>query len=272
MSESLVRGAFKIAVGFVVITLILLAGTLYMSKYYLAQQQQFAAAGDVPAALESTRLAARLSPFDSDPLVAESNLLSVQGDNQGALRALKEATRRDPANNVNYGTLGNFYLNQMEDPKAAVGAYREALKRIPKATNIQGFLATALAQSGDLDGAKREYEELADVDRITLQDRYTLGKIYARTSEPDKALETLQQAKEKAEKRRDQAKGPKKARMETFVQSVDLATADVYVAQQDYEGAIGVLEKSKSPQAPAIIELLKTDPELYRQQVLESEI
>ncbi|MGH3145816.1 MAG: tetratricopeptide repeat protein [Rubrobacter sp.] len=275
MSESLVRGVFKAAVGFVAATLILLASTLYLSKYYLQRQQQLAAE-NVEAALESTRLAARLSPLDSEPLVVESNLLSAQGDMAGALGALQEATRRDPANNVNYTTLGSFYLNQMDNPEAAVGAYREALERVPNATNVRGLLATALSRSGDLEGAKREYEKLAEVDRLPLQSRYSLGKIYARTGEPEKAIETLRDTRERAEERLGKAKEPQKAQKEAqreaFVQSVDLAIADAYVAREDYEGAITVLEQSQSPQAPAIIELLRTDPATYRQQVLESEI
>lgn len=272
MSESLVRGVFKVAIGFVVVTLVLLAGTLYASKYYLQQQQRLAAAGDVPGALEAARVAARVSPFDSEPVLAESNLLVFGGQKKAALKALEEATRRDPANSVNFVSLGNFYLGQMDDPESAVRAYREAIERVPKATNVRSLLAAALAGSGDLEGAKREYEELVELGRITQQDRFELGGIYTRTGEPEKALEALRATRERATNRLDEGEESKRAQKEAFVQSLDLAIVDALVVQGDYEGAAEMLQQSSSPQAPALLELLSTNPEQYRQRVLESEV
>lgn len=272
MSESVVRGVFKVAVGFMVATLVMLAGSIYLSKYYLEQQQQLAASGDLPGAIESARLSARLNPFDSVPLIAEANLLAADGERDEALELIQEATRRDPANNSNFVSLGNFYLNEMGDPEGAIRAYREALDRVPKATDVRSALATALTRSGDLEAAKKEYQALAEADRITLQDLYNLGRIQARTGEPERALETLRDTRERALKRVEGTEGERRTQLEVFAQSVDLAIADALVAQGDYQGAIGELETSESRQAPAILELLRTDPEMYRQTVLESGI
>ena len=54
--------------------------------------------------------------------------------------------------------------------------------------------------------------------------------------------------------------------------SVDLAIADAYVAQGDYDEARRVLENSGAEQAPAILELLYINPEEYRETVLNSEL
>lgn len=272
MNESLVRGVFKVAVGFVVATLVVLAGALYASKHYLTQQQQLAAAGETRAAIEAGRLSSRLNPYDSEPLVAQSNLLAARGDREEALELLKEATSRDPASYLNYALLGNFYLSEMDDPEKAIEAYRRALELVPNATNVRSVYATALARSGEVEAAKKEYRVLAESGRSTLQDSYNLGRIQARTDEPDAALRTLREARETARERADKSEGQRKNQVEIFLQSVDLAIADAHVVKGDYASAIEELDQSESPQAPAILELLRTDPEKYRQTVLDSEI
>lgn len=269
------RGVFKVAVGFVVGVLIMLAGTLFLSNQYLNEQRQLAAAGDVEAALERLRLAARLSPFDPAPLANQAFLLQQQGQTQLAVRAFEEAIRRDPGNFVNYVSLGNLQLNGLGDPEAAAKSYRGALERSPKSTDVRASLAAALVGAGNLEAAKREYETLAAAGRITLGDQISLGKVYARTGEPERAVETLRDARERVAGRLERLQNLGKAEEETvldFLDSVDLAIADALIVQGDYEGAREVLEGSRSEQAPAILELLRTNPEMYRESVLDGEI
>ena len=70
---------FRIAVGFALAVLILLAGSLYLSNRYLGEQQRLAATGNVEDAVEKARLASRFNPFDSAPFTAEASLLQRQG-------------------------------------------------------------------------------------------------------------------------------------------------------------------------------------------------
>ena len=262
----------RIAAGFLLGVLILLAGSLSFSRYYLGQQQKLAAAGDVGGALDAARLSARLDPFSSEPIAAQSFLRQAQGNPEEAAELLREAIRRDPANYGNRAQLGNLQFNQLNDPGAAAKTYRKALEQIPKDTGLIANLAAALAATGDLEGAKREYEKCREFGRISTRDLYDLGRIYARTGEPEKAVETLEEVREKARAKVEGSSGPKRVQRELFVNSVDLAIADAYVAQGNYDEATRVLEDSDAEQAPAILELLYIDPEEYRERVLNSEL
>ena len=83
---------------------------------------------------------------------------------------------------------------------------------------------------------------------------------------------TLEEAREKASAKLEGSSGPKRVQRELFVNSVDLAIADAYVAQGNYDEATRVLENSDAEQAPAILELLYINPEEYRESVLNSEL
>ena len=261
---------FKIAVGFVLGVLILLAGSLYLSNRYLAEQQRLAASGDVEAALDAARLSARLDPWSSTPLAAEANLLQRQGRFEEAVGVLRRAIERDPANYANLVQLGSLQLNQLNDPEAAAESYRRAVEKIPRETNLIAAYAQALTRAGDLEGAKREYEKARELGRISNLSLYNLGKIYTRTGEPEKAVKALEQARRAVGSGLEEAEGQERTQRELFIDSVDLATADAYVVQGNYDEAKRVLEGSDAEQAPAILELLNTNPEAYRDSVLNS--
>ena len=249
----------------------MLAIALSLSAYYLAQQQKLATNGDVEEALDAARLSARLDPFNSAPLMAEALLLERQGRNEEAVEVLRDAIKRDPANYTNRVQLGNLQLSQLNDPEAAVESYRLALERIPRDTNLIASLAFALTRTGDLEAAKKEYERVRDLGRISSRSLYDLGRIYTRTGEPEKAVETLQGIREKVAARvEDSNNEVKKIQNELFLNSIDLAIADAHVVRGDYAEAMAVLEESKAEQAPAILELLNTNPEEYRESVLNS--
>lgn len=271
LEQGLSRVAFKISVGFVVGVLILLAVSLSISAYYLAQQQRLATSGDVDGALDAARLSARLDPFNSAPLTAEALLLQRQGQNEEAAEVLRDAIERDPANYSNRTQLGNLQLTQLNDPEAAVESYRRALEQIPRDTNLIASLAFALTRTGDLEAAKTEYERVQEFDRISSRNLYDLGRIYARTGEPEKAVETLTRAREDVAARVEDSNNElKRVQRELFLNSIDLAVADAHVVQGDYDAARAVLEESEAEQAPAILELLNTNPEEYRDSVLNS--
>lgn len=272
MSDSSVRGVFKIAVGFVLAALILLAGAIYMSVSYMKQEQQLAATGDIEGALGKTGAAARLNPFDSTPLLVQSNLLQQQGQNEAAAEALRDATARDPADYVSLVSLGNLQAGRLNQPEEAVKSYERALEKIPRDTGLISALALGFTRVDDLEGAKREYEKLVDLERISPRGLFNLGKIYVRTGDPEKGVETLQKAKRRASASLKKAEGSKKNEREAFAKSVDLALVDALVVEGRYDAARAALQESGSEQAPAILELLDMDPEGYRETVLKSEV
>ena len=272
VSDSAVRKVFMIAVGFVLVALILLAGALYLSVYYMNQEEQLAATGNIEGALDSTRAAARFNPFDSTPLVVQSNLLQQQGQNEAAAEALEEAHTRDPANYTSLVYLGNLHAGRLNQPQKAVDYYERALKKIPRDTGLIFALAQARTRVGDLEGARREYEKLVEFDKIPPRGLFNLGKIYVRTGEPERGVEALKRAKTRASASVERSQGTKRAEREAFVKSVDLALVDALVVEGRYDEARAALQETDSEQAPAILELLNTDPEGYRETVLNSEV
>ena len=73
---------FRVSAAFLVGALILLAASLSLSSYYLDEQQRLAAAGDVNGAVQEVDTAARLDPFDTEPLQGEILTSSKAGEKQ----------------------------------------------------------------------------------------------------------------------------------------------------------------------------------------------
>jgi hypothetical protein len=70
----------------------------------------------------------------------------------------------------------------------------------------------------------------------------------------------------------DKAPGPQTERQKQLLVSMDLATADALVVQGRLGQAQSILSESPSEQAPGLLELLSSDPEAYREQVINSDI
>ena len=252
--------------------MILLAGSLYASVYYMQQEQQLAASGDIEGALEKTRIAARFNPFDATPLRVQSNLLLRQGQNEAAAEALEDASERDPSSYLSLVSLGNLQAGRLDQPVDAVDSYERALRKIPRDTGLIFALAQARTRVGDLEGARREYEKLVEFEKIPPRGLFNLGKIYVRTVAPEKGVETLQKAKSRTSASLERTRESRRAEREAFLVSVDLALVDALVVEGRYDEARAALQESSSEQAPAILELLNTNPEVYRETVLNSEV
>ena len=250
--------------------LILLAVSLYLSNHFLKEQLRLAEIGDLRGARVDVERAARLDPFSSDPPVAEAYLELRQGQTEAAAKAFDEAIRREPANHTNYMSLGDLQRQQLNDPEAAVESYREALSYNPHATAVVARLAETLLSTGDIEGAKAQYEWLRENEKIPLKGLYTLGKIQIRLGEPEEAIKTFEDAKEEAGT--ESSDKSEEAQRKAFIESLDLAIADALVAQGSYDEAREVLWQSSSEQAPAVLALLDEDPEAYRESVLDAPI
>ena len=263
------RIILRLSAGFLVGVLALLATALYLSDYYAGEQQRLAAAGDVTGAMEASRRAVRLDPFDTDALQAQSFLWRQQKKYDRAALALEEAIERDPNNYLPYLTLANLRL-ATGDLDGAVRGYRDVLELNPNAVAARGSLAQTLTMQGKLGEAKAVYEALEEKHRITYQDRYDLGRIQARTGEPLEGVKNIRRARRIAAA---ELNGPRRpAREQQLLVSMDLATADALVVQRHYGQARRILAQSPSEQAPGLLELLNSDPAAYREQVVNSDI
>jgi tetratricopeptide (TPR) repeat protein len=266
------RVVFRISAGFLVGALVLVATALSLSQYYLGEEQRLAAAGDVRGAIEASRTAVRLDPFDTDALEEQSFLLQQEKRYDDAIGALKEAIERDPHNYLPYLRLGTLQLYAMNNPGAAVETYQRALRLNPKATAASEALAQALIRKGDLGAAKKVYEKLRAEGTISYPGLYDLGRIDVRTGEPGEGLQAIKHAQKRAEAALDGLEGPLRTQQQQLIQSMDLAIADALVVQGRYVEAREVLSNSSSEQAPALLELLNSNPDAYRESVVTSEI
>lgn len=270
--RTLSRVSFKISVGFLLLALILLAGALYLSTYYLGKEGRLIAAGDLNGATDSARTAARLDPFSPGAPQSESLILQQQGRNKQAAEALRRAIDRDPNNYLLYLLLGNLQMYNLDDLKAAEASYRKVLQLNPKATAATQGLAQALLRQGDLKGSKKQYVTLREEKAISPQGLYDLGRIYVRTGDPMKGEQTIKLARRQLLGQLKTMQGSQKTQTEDLIRSMTLAIADALVIQGNYDKARAILANSDSQQAPAILELLNSDPESYRQSVLSSAI
>jgi tetratricopeptide (TPR) repeat protein len=263
---------FRISAIFLVGVLILLASARYLSEHYVDEQRRLTAAGDVQGAMEASQLAIRLDPFDTEALVSQSYLLQQQGRYEQAADSLREATDRDPHNFFAYFLLGNLQAGRLDEVDAAVESYRDALRHNPNASAVSRLLAQALIRTGDLGAAKRVYEKLEEEKRISFQGLYNLGRIYVRTGEPSEGLQAIRQAKRRAETGLNEMEGPLRAQRQKLIESMELAIADALVVQGRYAAAREVIAGSSSEQAPALLQLLNSNPEAYREAAVSSEI
>jgi tetratricopeptide (TPR) repeat protein len=266
------RVVFRISAGFLVGALVLLASALSLSEYYLGETQRLFAAGDAQGALDASRMAARLDPFDTEALETQAFLLVRQGRYEDAAASVREAIERDPHNNSMYLMLANLQLYELDDLDAAVESYRDVLRLNPEDSTVREALARALIQQGELGEAREEYERLREEGRISFQGLYDLGRIYVRTGAPEEGLQTIKRAKRKAESDLGELEGPLEAERRQLIESMQLAIADALVVQGRYEEAREIIAQSSSEQAPALLQLLNSNPEAYRESVLTGEI
>ena len=268
------RAIFKISVGFATGALILLAVSLYLSNTFLQQQQRLAESGALQGAMNRAEWASRLDPFNSVPLSSQAYLEVRRGQTETANAAFEDAIERDPHNYRTYEALGNFQRQQLGDLEEAAETYREALRYNPHAVAVISRLGEVLLTSepADLEGAKAQYEWLRERGRIPLKDLYTLGKTQIRLGEPEEAIETFEEAKERADVELGTSEEQQREQKRALLESLDLAVADALVVQGLYEEAREYLAQSEAEQAPAVLTLLDEDPEGYRSSVFDAPI
>jgi tetratricopeptide (TPR) repeat protein len=233
--------------------------------------------GSLSRAMNKVDWASRLDPFSPAPPSSEAYLELRQGRTEAAAEAFQKAIDRDPYNYKNYESLGNLQRQQLGDPEAAVESYRKALERNPHAATIVSRLGEALLSAGtsdeNLEEARSHYEWLQERGRIPLRDLYTLGKVQTRLGEPEEAIETFEEAKERADTEPEESSDEtRQDQRRAFLDSLDLAIADALVVQGSFEEAREYLAQSEAEQAPAILTLLNDDPVSYQQSVFDAPI
>jgi tetratricopeptide (TPR) repeat protein len=265
------RAILKISAGFLVLALALLTTSLYLSERYLQSQQRLAAAGDIEGAMEAADEAARLDPFSTGALQAQASMLQNDQRFEDAEAVWRRAIRRDPNNYLMYMSLGNLQMT-MGRYEEAEKNFREARRLNPMASTATASIAQTLVRRGDLEGAKVEYEKLYETNEIDTMGLYDLGRIYVRTGEPREGYKAITRAIRRAEEGLEGLEEPIRSQQEELIESMKLAAADALVVQRRYDAAYRQVSESSSEQAPALLRLISTDPEGYRESVVNSEI
>ena len=262
---------FRISVAFLVGVLASLALALCASDYYMGERQRLLAAGDARGAAEASRLALRLDPFDTDALETQALTLQQQERYDEAVAALREAVERDPNNYFPYLLLGNAQL-AMEEPEAALESYRDVLELNPQATSASVYVAQTLTTQGRLDEAKEEYLKLEREGRIPTDALFNLGRIEIRTGDAEEGLRDIKAARRQTRSGIEELDGPAKRQIQQTLRAMDLALADAMVVAGREPQAREILSSSPSEQAPSLLRLLDSDPDAYREQVVNSDI
>lgn len=255
-----------------VFALFAIAVSLYLSMLYLDESRRLVASGDAEGAMQSVEMASRLDPFSAQPLLSKGYMLRDQDRNREAELAMQAAAEREPGNYEVPQEIGDLRLQSMDAPSEAADSYRRALELNPKSESLVAGLAQARLAAGELDEAKSSYERLRDSENITVDQLYDMGRIQVRTGEPQEGLETLRRAQRRAQSGMEGLNGQQRQQQLGFLQSVELAIADALVVQGRYAQARQVLANSSAEQAPTIISLIASDPEGYRQTVINSDV
>ena len=262
----------RISAAFLAGVLALLATSLYLSERYVEVERRLFIAGDLQGAFEAVRTAGRLDPFDPEPLQGKSYILQQQNRNEEATAALRGAIERDPNNYLPYLLMANLQVGQLEDLDAAEESYRRVLDLNPNAYTARTALADTLLNKGELEEAKIQYERLKEQKKISYEGLYNLGRIYVRTGEPREGYKAINIARRQASAGMKSLRKPLRTERRKLLGSMNLALADALVVQGRYAQAREVLIRSSSEQAPALLQLLDTDPQAYREQVVNSDI
>lgn len=270
--STLNSASLRFSVGFVVVALVAVAVSLYLSSRYLEDEERLASTGDTEGALQSAEMASRLDPFSAEPLLAEASLLQTEGDYAEAGDVLRSAAEREPADYSIPQQLGNLQMGTLNRPGEAAESYRRALELSPETDTLRSDLAEAHLSAGELQKAKIQYEKLQESGELSVEQLYDLGRIQVRTGEAGEGVQTLRRAERRAEDGLRGLSGASRQQQLGFISSVELAIADALVVERRYAEARRIVASSPAEQAPTILSLINSGPEGYRQAILESDV
>ena len=104
--------------------------------------------GELDAAASIARIAHDRNPLSVGPLWELAAIEQTRGDERAALEALEEAVALQPANAETWRRLGRFRLSVLNEPKAALPAFRAAYYLDPNDPGaVSDFLEVSRAQA-----------------------------------------------------------------------------------------------------------------------------
>jgi tetratricopeptide (TPR) repeat protein len=116
------------------------------------------------------------------------------GDVDGAVAAIQEASRRDPVRVAFYVDLAHALLQKPGGAKQAVKALQEAANRLQGNARIEKLLGDAYQADGDVDRAVAHWQKAAEADRKYPEPRIALARLARERKDLPRALAELDRA------------------------------------------------------------------------------
>ena len=136
-------------------------------------------AGRMAAAESAFRRVLKARPNQPDALHMLGLLAHQRGDQQRAVKLIKDAIRRSPANPSFHTNLGSA-LQAQGRVQAALSSYRRALAADPNHVPANYNLGNLLSEAGRLEEARTAFQRAADLSPGFADAQFNLGNILSR--------------------------------------------------------------------------------------------
>ena len=137
-------------------------------------------------ALNFIELALRLKPEEPYPLMLKGSFLVEMGKIDDGMEYLERSIEKDPKLTTAYSLLGDIYYNKGNYEKASY-YWEKELDISPESRFTYFMIADARKKMGDLVGAVKILEKLADRDKNDILARYELSELYRSLGNDEKA-------------------------------------------------------------------------------------
>lgn len=155
---------------------------------WLAHAQLTLRQANLDVARRSIDRALTLKPEWSPAVVLRAQILSLQGDKNGALVYLqglfKGKLADDPSVGLSYARL----LAENEQLDAALAQFERLLKQAPDSVEVHFAVGVLALQAKDLDKARRHLETVLSLGQRLLEANYYLGRVFEAKGEVNNAL------------------------------------------------------------------------------------
>jgi len=153
--------------------------------------------GQAKEAIASGLKGVELLPDQADSYFKMAVIYEQAGDLKQALGMLEKAVRIGPGSPMFHEMLGNIHL-RLQRWEDAAREYRDAVKLNPNALNARCSLAESLSNMGKTDEAIKELSRLIKDNPEFMRSRITLGNIYMKKQDLQKASEEFKVVRERA--------------------------------------------------------------------------
>ena len=184
-------------------------------------------------------------------------MLLTQGKNDEGLKLANQILKENPQDDFVQGLRADLWLDagKTENVDAALSTFRDLTKKNPADATLRLHLGRAYRKKGDLESARKEYQEAIRLQPGFVEAKYELGLISLLRGQ---ARDALQQANEILALRPDYRPG-RLLRTESLIRSGDLKTAGTELSRLakdspadnhvQFQMALIALKEKKFPQA-----------------------